>query len=169
MLHLEEFSTINLDKLYKFLHELPSESGFENEYFEMSKEEFLKKAPLERKNSSAGINLKKGYVPDTYFFLFDGQDMVGLFKLRHHLNDSLRSGAGHIGYAIHPNYRHLGYGTEGLKLAIEKLKPLMPIDEKEVYLSCNRDNLNSLQVQLNNRAYIHHQDEKHFYTRIKLN
>ena len=36
----------------------------------------------------------------------------------------------------------------------------------EAYLSVNKDNPASLQVQLNNGAYIHHEDDKEYYTRI---
>ena len=42
----------------------------------------------------------------------------------------------------------------------------MGIDE--AYLSVDKDNPGSLKAQLNNGAYIHHEDETEYYTRIKL-
>lgn len=115
---------------------------------------------------SNGIDLPNGYVPETYYFLWDDSNIVGLFKIRHYLTDNLRNGAGHIGYGIHKNYRGKGYATKGLRLAIEKAKDI--VKENEIYLSVHIDNPASLKVQLNNGAYIHHSDEKEHYTRIKI-
>jgi len=168
MLTLKKINLDDSDKIYNFLQELPSENGFENQYFGMGKADFLNLGIPERLNSEKGINLKDGYVPDTYFFLMEDQTIIGLFKVRHYLNDFLRAGAGHIGYAIHPKFRKCGYATEGLRLAILELKKIMVPEETEIYLSCNIDNIGSLKVQLNNNAYIHHQDEHEYYTRIKI-
>lgn len=63
--------------------------------------------------------------------------IVGLFKIRHYLNDFLRKGAGHIGYGILPEYRGKGYAKKGLVLAIEKCKEI--IKENEIYLSVHKD------------------------------
>ena len=38
----------------------------------------------------------------------------------------------------------------------------------EVYMSVNKDNPASLRVQMKNGAYIHHENEKEFFTRINL-
>ncbi|MFA6796484.1 MAG: GNAT family N-acetyltransferase [Bacilli bacterium] len=168
MLHLEKFDKVDASKSYAFLQELPSEAGFVNKYIGMSKKEFEQNALKERTESERGINLKEGYVPDTYYFLVDGQEIVGLFKLRHYLNDFLREGPGHIGYAIHPNYRRRGYASKGLSMAVIELKKIMDPNESEIYLSCNLSNTGSLKVQLNNGAYIHHKDDSHYYTRIRV-
>jgi predicted acetyltransferase len=168
MLTLKKLNLKDSEQIYNFLQELPSENGFENQYCGMSKADFLNIGIPERLDSEKGINLKDGYVPDTYFFLLEDQTIIGLFKVRHYLNDFLRAGAGHIGYAIHPKFRKCGYATEGLRLAIIELKKIMPAEETEIYLSCNLDNIGSLKAQLNNNAYIHHQDEREYYTRIKI-
>lgn len=89
-----------------------------------------------------------------------------LFHLRHRLTDALRNGSSHIGYGIRDSYRGKGYATEGLRLAIKEARKIIP--ETEVYLDVNKDNPASLQVQLKNGAYIHHEDEKKYYTRIAL-
>ena len=41
------------------------------------------------------------------------------------------------------------------------------IPEDEIYLSVSKKNPASLRVQMKNGAYIHHEDEKEFYTRIR--
>ena len=40
------------------------------------------------------------------------------------------------------------------------------MQEDELYLSVNKSNPASLRVQLHNGAYIHHEDDEHYYTRI---
>ncbi len=41
------------------------------------------------------------------------------------------------------------------------------IPEDEIYMSVHKDNPASLKVQLKNGAYIHHENDKEYYTRIK--
>ena len=91
---------------------------------------------------------------------------MALFKVRHYLNDALREGSGHIGYGVRRSCRGKGYATRGLALAIEKAREVIP--EREIYMSVSRQNPASLRVQLKNGAFIHHEDEKEYYTRIKL-
>ena len=168
MIYLKKLNMVDSVKEYEFLRELKSENGFENNYSNISYDCFLKESIKERLESSQGLNLKDGYVPDTYFFLWDDDKIVGLFKVRHYLNEFLKNGAGHIGYSIGTNFRKKNYATIGLKLAIEELKKIMPEDEKEIYLSCFKSNIASLKVQQKNGAYINHMDELHFYTRIEI-
>lgn len=167
MIYLKEANVEDSEKEYQFLKDTPAnENGFENKYYGFSYEDFINRALPQMINSSKGIDLPDGYVPQTFYFLWDDNNIVGLFKVRHHLTDFLRNGAGHIGYGIHKNYRGMGYATKGLALAIEKVKDI--IKENEIYLSVHIDNPQSLKVQLNNGAYIHHSDEKEHYTRIKI-
>lgn len=167
MIYLKEANVEDAEKEYSFLKDTPTcENGFENKYNDFSYEDFMNKALPQIMKFSKGIDLPKGYVPETFYFLWDDNNIVGLFKLRHYLTESLRNGAGHIGYGIHKNYRGKGYATKGLALAIEKAKDI--IRENEIYMSVNIDNFASLNVQLNNNAYIHHSDEIEHYTRIKI-
>ncbi len=168
MLYLKVLNLEEAEKEYRFFQEIESENGFENQYNGISYEEFVKEVIPARLQAAKGINLQEGYVADTYFLLWDDEQIVGLFKVRHELNDFLRNGPGHIGYGIHPAYRRMGYASRGLALALNEAKKLLPKEEKEVYLSCHLDNPASLKVQLNNGAYIHHQDEREYYTRIKI-
>jgi len=141
------------------------ENGFINYAYGMSFDMFKQYIEFKRKNS-LGVNLRPGYVPDSQYILIDDDNnYVGIFNLRHYLNDFLRDGPGHIGYGICKQYRHKGYATKGLALTLEKAKE---IGIKEVYLSCNIDNEASLKAQLNNGGYIHHKDDLHYYTRINL-
>lgn len=89
-----------------------------------------------------------------------------MFKLRHYLNEHLINGAGHIGYGTRKGYQGKGYATKGLALMIEEAKKV--IKEDEIYLSVHKDNLSSLKVQQNNGAYIDHEDDVEYYTRIKF-
>lgn len=141
------------------------EHGFINNAYGLSFEGF-KSYVKTNKDYSKGLHLPEGYVPATVFILEADGQYVGIFNLRHYLNDFLRNGPGHIGYGISPRYRRKGYATEGLKLVIKTAKDIIP--EDELYLSVHKDNPSSLKVQLKNGAYIHHEDEKEYYTRIRL-
>jgi predicted acetyltransferase len=143
---------------------MENENGFVNAAFGYSFDEFKEYVNM-RKEHSQGINLPEGYVADTVFILVDGEHYVGIFNLRHELNDFLRNGAGHIGYAISSDFRKKGYATKGLALVLDKARE---IGIEEAYLSVNKDNYASVRSQLNNGAVIHHEDDKEYYTRIKL-
>jgi len=119
-----------------------------------------------KKRHEQGIDLPDGYVPDTAYVLVDKDHYVGLFNLRHYLNDALKEGAGHIGYGICKSYRGQGYATAGLALVIEEAKKIIP--EDEIYISVHKNNPASLTVQKKNGAIIHHEDEFNYYTRIKI-
>ena len=163
---LIEIWKADIDKAYNLQNSFKKdENGFCNDAYGLSKKEYVDY--LETcQNNSLGINLKEGYVPDTKYVLVDDEDnYVGIFNLRHELNDFLRNGPGHIGYGISKNYRNKGYATKGLALCLKKAKE-KGIDV--VYLAAHKDNYPSIKVQLNNGAYIDHEDEKEVYTRIKL-
>lgn len=108
-------------------------------------EEFLNYLE-EKRFHSKGEKLPNGYVPDTHYLLEVDGNYVGLFRLRHELNDFLYSGPGHIGYYIDKRYRKKGYATNGLKLVLNEAKKLN-IDE--AFLSCNIDNIASKKVMEN--------------------
>ena len=109
--------------------------------------------------------VRNGHYNRKIAHLDDEDNYVGIFNLSHELNDFLRNGPGHIGYGISKKYRHKGYATKGLALCLKKAK------EKGIdiaYLSAHKDNYPSIKAQLNNGAYIDHEDDKEVYTRIKL-
>ena len=166
MLRLKEFNLVDIKEEYEALQQIPSQNGFENDYYGCSFDEFKERYAKELIDNSKGINLKPGYVPGTCYFLWDDDKIVGLFKIRHELNDALRNGAGHVGYAIIEKYQGLGYASRGLELAVEVCNNL--IKEDEIYFSVYKSNVASLKVQQNNGAVIVNEDEEEYYTRIKL-
>ena len=141
-----------------------NENGYMNSVYGYNYEQFLEWIEKKR-NWSLGKELPEGFVPDTTYVLVDEDVYVGVFSLRHCLNDFLREGSGHIGYCISEKYRGRGYATKGLKLTLEKAGQR---SIHEVYMSVNKDNPASLRVQMKNGAYIHHENETKFFTRINL-
>ena len=164
MLSIKKMNDHDLQKIYSFLSSLAPENGFENRFYGVSFESFKTIHYPQLMLESQGIDLQPGRVPQTYFFLFDDDRIVGLFKVRHYLNDFLKEGAGHIGYAIGKADRQKGYATKGLSLLLQETKNL--IKEDEIYMSCKPTNVASLHVQLKNGAYIIHQDDNKILTRI---
>lgn len=166
MLELRAANFDDIEKEYEYITALPSdENGFTNVDFGVSRLDFETKVLPRYINHSNGLELPESYVPATEYFLWDGDKIVGLFRLRHKLNECLRNGAGHIGYGIKSEYRGRGYATKGLALVIAKAKEIIP--EDEIYLSVLKSNPASLRVQCKNGAYIHHEDDTLFYTRVK--
>jgi predicted acetyltransferase len=90
-------------------------------------------------NYSKGINLPKGWVATSTFWLIDKNEVVGVLRIRHKEIPY----AGHIGYDIAPNFRNKGYGTEIVKLALEKAKNL---GITEALVNCNIANIASRRV-----------------------
>jgi len=82
---------------------------------------------------SKGIDLPKGWVITSTFWLIDNNEVVGVVRVRHQDVGT----DGHIGYDISPDYRKKGYGTQILKLALVEAEK---IGIKEVMVTCNIDN-----------------------------
>ena len=167
MLYLKEANMEDLEQEYAFVTSTPeNENGFTNPGAGCDKDEFAHKILPGYINGAKGIGLPKGWVPETEFFLWDDDQIVGWFRIRHWLTEELAKGAGHIGYGIKEELRGKGYASAGLKLTVEKARQI--ICEDEIYMSVRKDNPASLKVQMKNGAYIHHEDEREFYTKIKF-
>ena len=104
------------------------------------------------------------FVPETYYYLWDKDRLLGEFRIRHCLTEALRNGAGHIGYSIRKDMRGNGYGTTGLKLTLEIARGI--VAEDEIYLRVNKDNIASQKVMLKNGARITGKDKSHYFMRI---
>ena len=166
MIYLKKACLEDLEKEWLFVRDMPEdENGLTNAWHNVSREDFAEKALPEMIAFSEGKGLPEGYVPETFFFLWDDDTIVGQFRIRHYLCESLRTGAGHIGYFIAKPFRGKGYGTEGLRLTLEEAYRIVP--EEEIYLRVNLDNPASLHVMLNNGGRIVGQDEGHYFVRIK--
>ncbi len=153
MIYFKKANLEDWQKEYEALQKIPAvENGTNNDYFGMEIEEFRDVSLPELITRSTSEDwVKSGHVPETYYFLWDDNRIVGRYKLRHCLSDGLRKWGGHIAYSILPEYRGKGYGTEGLRLIIEEAKKIVP--EDELYLTARVDNIASIRVMEKNGAY----------------
>ncbi|MBN1247935.1 MAG: GNAT family N-acetyltransferase [Anaerolineae bacterium] len=106
------------------------------------------------RNMSRGVGLKPGMVPYTvYWSVKPGLPIiVGEFHLRHWLTPALEKEGGHIGYTITPSLRGQGYGTQQLRLGLERAREF-GLDR--VLITCDTDNIASARViQKNGGAFI---------------
>lgn len=106
------------------------ENGFSHSFAFTDDVEF-REAALPRliaESNAENIGPAPGRVPQTYYFLWDGDEIVGVFKLRHQLTDELRQRCGHVGYSIHPNLRGRGYATAGLSRLIKEARRIVRED-----------------------------------------
>ena len=87
--------------------------------------------------------LKPGIVPGSDFWLIHNNEFIGGLSLRHELNEFLLKMGGHIGYEIRPSKRKRGYGTEILRLGLEKAKQL---GLRRVLVTCDEDNIGSKKI-----------------------
>ena len=165
MLYLKEINFDDIEKEYLFVRDIPfDENGFTNQWHGCTREEF-DEVVRKRIAYSKGEELPEGYVPESFFYLWKGDEIVGEFRIRHFLCESLIEGAGHIGYFIGKEYRGCGYATEGLRLTLENARKIVP--EEEIYLRVNKDNPASLRVILKNGGRIDHEDETKYYVRVR--
>ena len=96
-------------------------------------------AYVEREQSQArGKNLPAGYVPETTYWLIDGDEFIGRVSIRHRLTEHLRQIGGLIGYDIRPSKRKHGYGTKILELALPRAKE---IGLQKVLVTCDATNV----------------------------
>ncbi|CAM3780414.1 GNAT family N-acetyltransferase [Marinicrinis lubricantis] len=140
---LRKLSIMDGEVLYRMALEIgPSEYGFVNGLYVDTFEEFQEKVQ-QYINMSQGKNLGPDMVPQTVYWLYIDGEPVGYGKLRHELNDELRSYGGHIRFVIRPSCRGKGYGKifmgELLKEAKRKKIGL-------VLITCDQDNLASRRV-----------------------
>ena len=140
------------------------ENGLTNPYNGVSFSEYKETVLPTLISYEHPVNMPDWFVPETFYYLWDGGILIGEFRIRHYLTEALRNGAGHIGYSIAKEHRGKGYGTAGLKLTIEIAKDIIP--EDEIYMRVNKDNIASKKVMLNNGAYQAGEDEEHYFMRI---
>ena len=165
MLFLKAANTKDIEKEYLFIRDIPvDENGFINEYNGIERKDFDDALDCMIANSR-GERLPEGYVPATSYFLWNDENIVGKFDLRHYLCRSLITGAGHIGYYIAPEYRGKGYASAGLALLLKEAAKTVP--EDEIYLRVRKNNPASLRVMLKNGGTIKDEDNESYYVRIK--
>ena len=156
----------DIEKEWLFVKDMPEdENGLTNKWHGISRHDFEKSALPDMIRYSKGVDLPDWMVPETFYFLWKGESIIGQFRIRHYLNDTLREGAGHIGQFIAKEYRGKGYGTAGLRLTLEEARRIVP--EAEIYLRVNKDNPASLKVMLKNSGKVVAEDDVHYFVRIK--
>ena len=167
MIYLKKINFEDRKEEYLFIKRLPEdENGFLNPFYNESEDSFYKAIIPRLINYSNGINLAPLKVPETYFFLWDDNKIVGLFKVRHYLDENLVISGGHVSYGILKEYRNMGYATTGLKLAIQKCREI--IREDDIHMSLHKNNYYSLKVMLNCGAYVYSETENEYLTKIKI-
>jgi predicted acetyltransferase len=82
----------------------------------------------------------EGIVLCDYFWITDGDEMVGFLALRHELTPWLLEEGGHIGYSVRPSRRREGHASRAVALALIRAKGL---GLERVLLTCDEDNLGS--------------------------
>lgn len=80
---------------------------------------------------------KEGYVPCSYFWIVEEDEVLGSLAIRHELNDFLLNAGGHMGYSVRPSARRQGHATHALKSSL----PLaQDIGLSKVLVTCDEDN-----------------------------
>ncbi|WP_079479826.1 GNAT family N-acetyltransferase [Halobacillus salinus] len=103
---------------------------------------------LSLEKSAEGLELPKGWVPDsTFWFLNEEERMVGAVNIRHDLTELLFNAGGHIGYGIRPSERRKGYATALLEQSLQMAKDL---GVTEALVVCDRSNIGSMKTIIHN-------------------
>ena len=147
MLRLVEPTKENLKEIKKGLieiknHPSPYDIHLFKSLLKSIEEDF--NSYLEKWHQKQSEQQPEGQVPATALFLFDDDNFIGFFDIRHYLNEKLRKTSGHIGYEIIPSERNKGYGRKGLKLALKWCHDNLSLDK--VLISCNIENHASYKV-----------------------
>ncbi len=126
----------------EFLTEQMRISGDHNNYYPEKEtvEQFITRIT----GYAQGLNLpQEDWVPETIFWLIDGDKFIGRTSIRHRLTEYLKQFGGNIGYEIRPSKRKMGYGTLILKLGITEAKKLGISD---VLITCKATNIGSRRI-----------------------
>ncbi len=119
---LRKLSTADGQDIFQMLQTIPfEENGFNNIFHGLNFRQF-KQALADRVRKSQGIGVEEGFVPDSHYWFYAGDQPAGWLKIRHYLTDELREEGGHIGYALAPAYRGQGLAGKMLELGIEQAR-----------------------------------------------
>ena len=166
MLELRKMNYKDIKQQWEYITVLPAdENGLINPYEGISYEEYESVVLPKLMMHENPINMPDWFVPETYYYLWDGDMLVGEYRIRHYLTEGLKVGAGHIGYSIKKELRGQGYGTKGLGMVLDVAREIVP--EDEIYLRVLKSNIPSFKAISNNGAYIADEDETHYLMRVK--
>jgi predicted acetyltransferase len=93
--------------------------------------------------SADAVNLQPGQIPETVFWLVEGETFIGRLSIRTTRDEALIRTVGNIGYMIRPTRRRMGYGTAILALALPAAKAL---GLTRVLVTCDEDNIASRKI-----------------------
>lgn len=165
MIHIREANFDDIEAEWKLVRLIPTdENGYINPWYLVSRSDFVG-ALYGMLEAAKGIGLPEGYVPETTLFIWKDFELIGQAKVRHYLTDSLKTGSGHIGYWIAPQFRGKGYGTEALRLVLEYAENVVP--EDEFYLRANKDNGASVRIMEKNGGRVVDEKDGKVFVRIK--
>ena len=166
MLELRKMNLQDIKEQWEYVTALPKdENGLTNPYEGITFEEYEVTVLPELMMHENPVGMPEWFVPETYYYLWDEQVLVGEYRIRHYLTEALKIGGGHIGYSIKKEFRGRGYGSKGLALALELAREIVP--EDEIYLSVLKSNIPSFKAISSNGAYIAGEDETHYLMRVK--
>lgn len=166
MLQLRKMNYEDIVEQWKYVTAMPAdENGVTNPHEGISFEDYRDRVLPELMMHEHPVNMPDWFVPDTFYYLWDDDTLVGEFRIRHYLTEALRTGAGHIGYSIKKDMRGKGYGTRGLALTLDVARTIVP--EEEIYLRVLKTNIASYKAICKNGAYVAGEDDTHYLMRIK--
>ena len=166
MIELRKMNYEDIVEQWKYVTSLPTnENGLTNQYEGVSFDEYRDTVLPELMMHENPINMPDWFVPETFYYLWDDDTIIGEYRIRHYLTDALKTGAGHIGYSIKKEFRGKGYGTKGLALTLELAKRIVP--EEEIFLRVLKTNIPSFKAICNNGAYVAEEDDTYYLMRIK--
>ena len=166
MLELRKMNLQDIKEQWEYVTALPKdENGLTNPYEGITFEEYETTVLPELMMHENPVGMPEWFVPETYYYLWDKQVLVGEYRIRHYLTEALKVGAGHIGYSIKKEYRGKGYGTKGLAMVLDIARKIVP--EDEIYLRVLKSNIRSFKAINSNGAYIADEDETHYLMRVK--
>lgn len=166
MLELRKINLQDIKEQWEYVTALPKdENGLTNPYEGITFEEYEVTVLPELMMHENPVGMPEWFVPETYYYLWDEQVLVGEYRIRHYLTEALKIGGGHIGYSIKKEFRGRGYGSKGLALALELAREIVP--EDEIYLRVLKSNIPSFKAISSNGAYIAGEDETHYLMRVK--
>ena len=94
-------------------------------------------------NQEKGIGLQKDHVSQTTLWSAEGNQVIGVIRIRHSLTPMLEKIGGHIGYQIRPSRRREGFGSRQLALALDVLREW---GWEKVLITCDDDNIGSARI-----------------------
>ncbi len=130
MLELRKMNLKDIKEQWEYVTALPKdENGLTNPYEGITFEEYEAAVLSELMMHENPVDMPEWFVPETYYYLWDDEVLVGEYRIRHYLTEALKIGAGHIGYSIKKEYRGRGYGTKGLAMVLDIAREIVPEDE----------------------------------------